>query len=216
MRFAPRIASNGALQTGRSSMSFTRMAAAVAVSVLLCAQAAAQTQPNPMPPISDPASPSPLQPGDAFGLEVVLPERTIIYLQGHSNWDTAFDTIVDAFKSLNEYLAKQGIKSNGPAMTIYTETDDTGFNFRAAMPIAEAPKDPPKGDIAVGQAPSGKALKFVHRGSYDAMDSTYEAITNYLDDKQLEAKDLFIEEYVSDPTAADQKNLVVNVLVPIK
>ena len=28
------------------------------------------------------------------------------------------------------------------------------------------------------------------------MDATYEAITNYLDDKQLEAKDVFIEEYV--------------------
>lgn len=197
-------------------MSFTRMAAAMALGALLCAQAVAQTQPNPAPPTADPASPSPLQPGDAFGLEVELPERTVIYLQGHSNWDTAFDTIVDAFKSLNEYLAKQGIKPNGPAMTIYTETDDTGFNFRAALPVAEAPKDPPKGDIAVGQAPSGKALKFVHRGSYDAMDSTYEAITNYLDDKQLEAKDLFIEEYVSDPTTSDQKNLVVNVLVPIK
>jgi len=197
-------------------MSFTRMAAAMALGALLCAQAAAQTQPNPAPPTADPASPSPLQSGDAFGLEVELPERTVIYLQGHSNWDTAFDTIVDAFKSLNEYLAKQGIKPNGPAMTIYTETDDTGFNFRAALPVAEAPKDPPKGDIAVSQAPSGKALKFVHRGSYDAMDSTYEAITNYLDDKQLEAKDLFIEEYVSDPTTSDQKNLVVNVLVPIK
>ena len=84
------------------------------------------------------------------------------------------------------------------------------------MPVAEAPKNPPKGDIAVGQAPSGKALKFVHRGSYDAMDSTYEAITNYLDDKQLEAKDLFIEEYVSDPMTTDQSKLVVNVLVPIK
>ena len=38
------------------------------------------------------------------------------------------------------------------------------------------------------------------------MDSTYEAITNYLDDKQLEAKDLFIEEYATDPvkTAARQ------------
>ena len=55
-------------------------------------------------------------------------------------------------------------------MTIYTETDDTGFKFRAAVPVAEAPKDAPKGDIAVGQAPSGKALKFVHRGSYDALD----------------------------------------------
>jgi len=205
-------------------MSFGRLAAALAVSIVLCGAALAQIKPDskadpqtdPMPPITGPASPSPLQPGDAFGEEVTLPERTIIYIQGHSNWDSAFETVVDAFKSLNEYLVRQGIKPNGPAMTIYTQTDDTGFNFRAAMPVAEPPKDPPKGDIAVGQAPSGKALKFVHRGSYDAMDATYEAITNYLDDKQLEAKDLFIEEYVSDPTTASQDKLVVNVLVPIK
>ena len=60
------------------------------------------------------------------------------------------------------------------------------------------------------------ALKFVHRGSYDAMDSTYEAITNYLDDKRLEAKDLFIEEYTTDPVKVDPDKLVVNVFVPIK
>jgi effector-binding domain-containing protein len=205
-------------------MSFGRLAASLAVSALLCGPALAQNQAgpktgpktDPMPPISGPASPSPLQPGDAFGTEVTLPERTIIYLQGHSNWDSAFETLVDAFKSLKEYLDKHGIKPTGPAMTIYTQTDDTGFDFRAAMPVAETPKDKPKGDLAVGQAPSGRALKFVHRGSYDAMDSTYEAITNYLDDKQLEAKDLFIEEYVSDPTTTDPNKLVVNVLVPIK
>ena len=198
-------------------MSFPRLAAFIAVGVLFAAPAQAQKPADDkMPPITGPAAPAPLQPGDAFGAEVTLPERTIVYMQGHSNWDTAFDTIVDAFKSLNEYLAKQGIKPNGPAMTIYTKTDDSGFDFRAAFPIAEAPKDAPKGDIAIGQAPSGKALKFVHRGSYDAMDSTYEAITNYLDDKQLEAKDLFIEEYVSDPVTTDPDKLVVDVLVPIK
>jgi effector-binding domain-containing protein len=161
-------------------------------------------------------SPVPLQPGDAFGEEVTLPERTIVYLKGHSNWDSAFDTLVDAFKSLDEYLDKQGIKPTGAAMTIYTQTDDTGFQFEAAMPIAEAPANPPKGDIAVGQAPSGRALKFVHRGSYDAMDSTYEAITNYLDDKHLEAKDMFIEEYASDLVKANVDNLVVSVFVPVK
>ncbi|HEY5167082.1 MAG TPA: GyrI-like domain-containing protein [Pseudolabrys sp.] len=168
------------------------------------------------PPPADPASPSPLQAGDAFGAEVTLPERTIVYLKGHTNWDAAFEALVDAFKSLNEYLDKQGIKPNGPAMTIYTQTDDTGFSFEAAIPVAETPKNPPKGDIAVGQAPSGKALKFVHRGSYDAMDSTYEAITNYLDDKQLEAKELFIEEYASDPVTTSPDRLVVNVFVPVK
>ena len=162
------------------------------------------------------AVPSPLQPGDAFGEQVTLPERKIIYLKGHTNWDTAYDTLIDAFKSLNDYFAKQGLKADGPAMTIYTQTDDTGFSFQAALPVAQAPAEPPKGDIALGQSPSGKALKFVHRGAYDAMDSTYEAITNYLDDKNLEAKDLFIEEYASDPVTTAQDKLVVNVFVPVK
>jgi effector-binding domain-containing protein len=168
------------------------------------------------PPVGSMGAPSPLQPGDAFGQEVTLPDRTIVYLKGHTNWDTAFDTLIDSFKSLNAYLDKQGIKSDGLPMTIYTQTDDTGFQFEAAMPVAEAPKDPPKGDISVGKAPVGKALKFVHRGSYDAMDSTYEAITNYLDDKQLEAKDLFIEEYTTNPVTSNPDTLVINVFVPVK
>lgn len=214
-------------------MSRTHLAAPLAVALALALTAAVSAQPAP-PPVQAPAASQPTPPAaapstpaapaaptpsptrDAFGEQVTLPDRTIVYLKGHTNWDTAFDTLVDAFKSLREYVDKQGLKPNGLAMTIYTQTDDTGFDFEAALPIAEVPKDPPKGDIAVGPAPSGNALKFVHRGSYDAMDTTYEAITNYLDDKQLEAKDLFIEEYATDPVAANADKLVVNVFVPIK
>ncbi len=168
------------------------------------------------PPMQGPAVPKPLLPGDAFGEEVTLPGHPIVYLKGKASWDEAFDTLVDAFKSLNEYLAKAGLKPNGSFLTIYTETNDTGFSFEAAAPIEKAPDNPPKGDIAIGQSPSGKALKFVHRGSYDAMDSTYEAITNYLDDKKLDAKDLFIEEYVTDPVKTDPDQLTINVYVPVK
>ena len=203
-------------------MSCTRLAARMLVA-LVFATGAAHSQPKPAeplppiaPPLVGPASPSPLPPGDAFGEQVTLPERTIITLKGHTNWSAAFDTLMDAFKSLNEYLDKQGIKPIGPAITIYTQTDDTGFSFEAALPIAQAPAAPPKGDISIGKSPSGKALKFVHRGSYDAMDTSYEAITNYLDDKGLEAKELFIEEYTSDPAKTDPDKLVINVFVPIK
>jgi effector-binding domain-containing protein len=196
------------------------IAAALALTVnVAVAQSPTPKQSDPMPPPAPPrsgSSPSPLQPGDAFGEPVTLPERTIVYLKGYSRWDNAFDTLVDAFKSLHEYLDKQALQPSGPAITIYTQTDDSGFSFEAALPVPQAPKDPPKGDIAVGPAPAGKALKFVHRGSYDAMDTTYEAITNYLDDKQLEAKDLFIEEYATDPVKTDPSKLVVNVFVPVK
>lgn len=190
------------------------LAFAFAAAPALAQGASPPTQSMPAP--AGPASPSPLKPGDAFGETVTLPDRTIIFLKGHTNWDAAFDTLIDAFKSLNEFLDKQGIKPNGPFITIYTQTDDTGFSFQAAAPVAAAPANPPKGDIAVGSAPGGKALKFVHRGSYDAMDSTYEAITNYLDEKQIDAQDLFIEEYTTDPVKTDPNNLVINVFVPIK
>ncbi len=163
-----------------------------------------------------PNTPAALLPGDAFGEQVNLPARTVIYIEGRAKWGSAFETLVDSFKSLHDYFDKHGIKANGPAMTIYTQTDDLGFQFKAALPVAEAPKDPPKGDIAVAQAPSGRALKFVHRGSYNAMDTTYEAITNFLDEKNLEAGNSFIEEYTGDPVNANADQLVVNVFVPLK
>jgi effector-binding domain-containing protein len=145
----------------------------------------------------------------------MLTEKTIVYVAGSGLWDSAFETITEAFKSVTEALEKQGIKANGPLMTIYTATDDTGFQFLAAAPVAQPPELPP-GDIKAGKSPTGKALKFVHRGSYESMDTTYEAITNYLDDKRLDARDLFIEQFMKDPLTTPEDDLVIEVYVPLK
>jgi effector-binding domain-containing protein len=183
------------------------------------AQSPATPPANPPPATSPPAATSPAPDAaqeDPFGAEVMMSEKTIVYFRGNGNWDAAFETIVDAFKTVNAFIAKQGLRPNGSAMTIYTATDDTSFSFQAAVPVVELPKEAPRGDIGVGKSPGGKALKFVHRGSYDSMDTTYEAITNHLDEKQLDAKDLFIEEYQTDPVTTPEDKLVVDVYVPIK
>ena len=181
--------------------------------------------PPPSPPASAPqpdAAPAAPSPGtaaeapDPFGEETTLTAKPIVYLKGTGTWDNAYETITNSFKSLKAYIDKEGLKADGPAMTIFTSTDDASFQFKAAIPIAEPPKNPPHGDIAVGTSPQGRALEFVHRGSYDAMDNTYEAITNYLDEKRLEAKDVFIEQYVTDPLSTNEDHLVVNVYVLIK
>jgi effector-binding domain-containing protein len=145
-----------------------------------------------------------------------MPAKTIVFLKGNGTWDSAFETLVDSFKSVYSFLDKEGIKPSGLPITVYTSTDDTGFSFQAGVPIAAEPANPPRGDISIGPSPSGKMLKFVHRGSYDAMDTTYEAITNFLDTKQLDAQDLFVEEYVTDPVTTAEDKLVVNVFVPVK
>jgi effector-binding domain-containing protein len=170
----------------------------------------------PNPSVPSPNTPAPAPAGDAFGEDAALTAKTIIYVKGTGSWDKAFDVISGSLKKVKTYLDKEGIKPDGPPMTIFTATDDTGFEYQAAVPIAAAPKNSPSGDLAIGRSPEGKALKFVHRGSYEDLDNTYEAITNYLDERRLEARDLFIEEYVTDPTTTDAKKLVINVYVVLK
>jgi effector-binding domain-containing protein len=182
------------------------------------APASPSTTPATPAPATPPpaAAPAPAKSDDPFGQEVTLSPKTVVYFKGSGKWDSAFETIVDGFKSVNGFLNKAGVKADGPPMTIYTSTDDNGFQFQAAIPVAAAPKDPPQGDISVGQTPAGRAYKFVHRGSYDSMDTTYEAITNFLDEKGVDAKELFVEEYVTDPVSTPEDKLVVDIYVPIK
>lgn len=177
---------------------------------------AASASPSPAaPPPAAAANPAPVQTADPFGQETTLEAKKVVMVKGTANWDSAFDTLIDAFKALNTLLDKQGIKHAGNSMIVYTSTDDTGFTFLAQIPVDQDPKNLLK-DMSIGKSPEGKALKFVHRGSYDNMDNTYEAITNHLDDKKLEAKDTFIEEYLTDPLTTAEDKLVINVFVPLK
>jgi effector-binding domain-containing protein len=161
-------------------------AAALSLVTIVAGSQASWAQTPPAPAAASPADKSATA-TEPFAEDTTLTAKTIVYVKG-----------------------------DGPPMTIFTQTDDTGFQFQAAVPIAEPPKNPPHGDIAIGQSPEGHALKFVHHGSYDELDNTYEAITNYLDEKRLEAKDLFIEQYETDPVTADGKKLTVDVLVLLK
>lgn len=167
-------------------------------------------------PSSAQTPPAALKPGDAFGEEVQLKERPVIYFSGEARWDAAYDTLVDALKTVHGYLERQGIKPAGNAMTIYRSADDRGFQFWAAVPVETPPANPPQGDIGAGMTPAGRAFRFVHRGSYDAMDTTYEAITNFFDEKNMEAQDTFIEEYETDLRTTPDDQLVVIITVPVK
>jgi len=201
----------------------TLLAALLALSVASSAfaQSAMPTPdgPPPPPPAPKAATPAPAKDKDKenFGVAVTLTAKTIIYMKGNGNWDNALETLQDAFKSVYAYIDKQGIQRAGPPMTIYTEFDDTNFQFQAAVPIAEAPKDPPKGDIAIGQTPTGKALQFAYKGSFHQMEDTiYNAIPEYLDEKQLDPSGTFIEEYQADPVTTPEDKFDIQIFVLLK
>lgn len=151
------------------------------------------------------------------GEEVTLPERTLLMRTTKTSWDEAWAGIVEAFKTVRADAAKLNVKVTGNPLVMYRSTADDSFEFDAALPIEAAPaKAPTEEGLHVGPARTGKAIKFVYRGAFDAMDSTYELISNYIDSKKLNAEDLSIEEYVTDPATTKPSEIVINIYMPLK
>lgn len=186
----------------------------------------APAAPNPAPaapatapaPNSPAAVPAPAGQEDANIKTIELAARPVLTQHGSSNWEDGYKVIGDSLAKLRAAADKNKMKVSGRPIAVFVETDDGGFKYEAMLPV-DAPADAKfdlGGDIALGQSPAGKAIKFPHRGAYDDIDSTYEAITAYLDEKGLEARNLFVEEYLNDGKDSSDMSLQVDIYVFLK
>lgn len=172
--------------------------------------------PSPPPPAAS-ARPTLLPtPGDSLDVkEVVLPAKPAAVLAGQSSWDEGFDNLKNSFATIESALGRAGLRPAGRPVTVFLETDDAGFRYEAMVPVDEASAGrlPLSTEIRYGRIPEGKAYHFLHKGPYEDIDSTYETITAYLDAKGIVAKDVFIEEYVTDLTDRADDSLEINIFV---
>ncbi|UDL94242.1 GyrI-like domain-containing protein [Lichenihabitans sp. PAMC28606] len=169
-------------------------------------------------PKTEATSPDKTPPDTSISQTMTLPARPAVVISGKATWDEGFKSITEAFATLNATLAQNKITGAGRPLAVFTETDDSGFKFSAMIPIDKAPegKTELSPTVSIGETPSGKAMRFQHRGSYDDIDSTYEAITAYLDEKGLEAKNMFAEEYLDQVKTSDDNSLEVDIYVFLK
>ena len=174
----------------------------------------------PAPAAPDGSAAAPASPPDTtISQTMTLQPHPVVQVSGQSTWDDGFKALNESFTKLNEQLAKDKIQPTGRPMAVFTETDDAGFKFTAMVPVAADPGAKPAdmpADESFGQSPAGKVMKFQHRSAYDDIDSTYEAITAYLDEKGLEAKNMFAEEYLNRTKSSDDNTLEVDIYVFLK
>ncbi|HEX2553005.1 MAG TPA: GyrI-like domain-containing protein [Microvirga sp.] len=150
--------------------------------------------------------------------QVTLPGKPAAVLAGTSTWDDGFSNLQNAFRKIEEELARAAVSPAGKPLTVFLETDDMGFRYEAMVPIAEVPagRASLSPEVRFGRTPEGAAMRFVHKGAYEEIDETYETITAYLDAKGVAVRDIFIEEYASDMINRDDPNLEVNIFVQPK
>ena len=150
--------------------------------------------------------------------DTMLTSGPVIVLKGQSTWDDGFDNLMEAFQKLDTEAKRLKIGTIGRPRAAFTATDDFGFKFEAMLTLSAEPAQPPAlgKDFSLGRSPEGKALKFTHAGAYDDIDTTYEAITAYLDEKGLKARNIFVEEYMNDPKTSEDASLEMNIYVLVE
>jgi effector-binding domain-containing protein len=207
---------------------FAFVGAAFFCALALAAPVAAQTkQPAPNAPSAAPAStpPAVTPPAAEETLKSLdIAARPALVLHGSANWDEGYVKIREAIGKLRAAAQKAGLKTGEHPLAAFTDTDEAGFKFDALLPVeiaAGAKPDlsakPDLGEgIALGKTPEGKAIKFTHTGGYDDIDTTYDAVTAYLDEKGLEATNVFLEDYLVEGKDASDQALKVDIYVFIK
>jgi effector-binding domain-containing protein len=184
------------------------------------AEAGSPAAPAPQSTVPEPdqQNAAPGIPSDASAESVDVPARPVALLTGDAEWAEGFKAITTAIAKVQDAVKTAGLKQAGPPFAVFLSTDDANFHFEAMVPLAEKPagKSDLTEGVKLGESPAGKAIKFLHRGAYDDIDSTYDLITAYLDEKGLEAKNLFIEEYRSDTKESDDAGLEADIYVFLK
>ncbi|WP_233383417.1 GyrI-like domain-containing protein [Methylobacterium sp. C25] len=155
--------------------------------------------------------PAPAEPNDVE--EVILPAKPAAIISGKATWEEAVSSLRTTFARIEDELAKAGIRPTGRPISVFTKTEDNGFQFEAMIPIEAAPASgPTTGDgLHFGATPSGKALRFRHAGTYDEISGTYDTLIAYFDAKDIALQDRFIEEYVTDISDAPDVKLDINI-----
>ncbi len=185
------------------------------------AQAPVSPDVNPKPAPSAPAetgsSPPPGVPDDASAVTLELTSHPVAFTSASAEWANGFKTVIGEIAKVKGAIKKAGLTQTGHPFALFLATGDKNFQFEAMVPLAGNPEGKELSDgVKIGESPSGKAIKFLHRGAYDDIDSTYDLITAFLDEKGLESQNRFLEEYLTDTTEPDDANLEADIYVFLK
>jgi effector-binding domain-containing protein len=178
-----------------------------------------------------------LPPADFSDLEVEILEVEpvdILYVVSEAAPDSSDITasMAAAYQEITAYMAERGIEMAAQPMTITRIGEEGRYEVEAAIPVtlpeaapaaaaepqaatseaqASGAAPAPASRVRVGQSPAGRAVRVVHRGPYESMGPTYEKLAAWIGAHALEEGRVSWEQYISDPGATPEAELVTHI-----
>ena len=123
--------------------------------------------------------------------------------------------LADAYREITSFIARHELRMSAQPMAISRAWDESGYSFDAAIPV-ESAEVLPEGNVQIGQSPSGRVLRVIHRGAYDQMMPTYEKISAYMGAHGIEDAGVSWEQYISDPGNTRTEDLITHIYFLLK
>ena len=124
--------------------------------------------------------------------------------------------IATAFEKIMAFISTKGIKQASSPKIVSLGNFENGYRFLAAIPVTDNSLVDESGEITGSTTYAGKAIKFVHKGSYRNFNKSYDIIFAYIAQNNFEINGNPWEDFVTDPGTVNEKNLITHIYQPIK
>lgn len=143
---------------------------------------------------------------------------TVAYLPMHG----PYTQIPDGFGRLYGWIEAHGYKATGMPTAVYfnipadENASDAVWELQAPVEedLAETPPD--ESGIGVRGVPAMDVISAVHKGPYDSVLPTYQALWVWIEDNGYEPCGPPMERYLNDPGEEHPDEYLTEILMPVK
>ena len=129
--------------------------------------------------------------------------------------DAMVEILARGFAELTAASRRAGLVAVNAPIAVFVEIDDRTFAAELMLPLASALPAPTQG-LQPATTPAGRAIRVLHVGSHESLEETYAEIETFIEDKNLDIRELFVERYLSDPATTAPMDLRTEVFVMLR
>jgi AraC family transcriptional regulator len=138
----------------------------------------------------------------AMSLTIVvkdLPAVHALVMRRRVSPDEIAPTLAECLPTVFAYAQQHGLAMTGPPFARYPDVGMGSLVIEGGVSIAGPPEKDPGNGIEVLTIPAGRAAVAVHRGPYDRLTETHQAIETWMRAENLSAAGPPWETYLTDP-----------------
>ena len=141
-------------------------------------------------------------------------ERDTASIRSSTPIEKLSEVMGKCYGDILQYLGPKGVQPAGPPFAIYYNMDMSNLDVEIGFPVSAIIEG--NGSVKPGKLPAGKAAVALHVGAYDKIGESYNALTAFLKEQNIEADTFCYEVYLNDPNNTPPDELKTEIYIPVK